>query len=186
MNIKQMVSHCLCASLLFVLGNSAQAADWYCAHGTALTVEIPANTDSLWHMGWGVDLEEKSSTHNWLHIPIPTPLKQNLKVQRVAVQVYTGSNDIWVSDLHVWNLASRVKELTPAGLTGDGYHTVNLALDPPVPATAISYSLRINAGVEPSSHRFYLTGACALFGVDPAPTSSGAGPELEQNPPFPK
>lgn len=177
MNIKCLCSNSLCAALLLVLGNPAQAANWYCAHGTALTVETPANTDSIAHVGWGVDLVQKVGTFNWLHIPIPTPLQHDLKVQRVALQVYTGSNDIWISDVHVWNLANRVKELTPAGLTGEGYHTINLALDPPVPATAISYSLLLNAGLEALSHRFYLTGACALFGVDPAPTAeSGANP----------
>lgn len=186
MNIKQLVSHCLCASLLFVLGNSAQAANWYCAHGTALTVETPANTDSIAYVGWGVDLVQKVGTYNWLHIPIPTPLQSGLKVQRVAVQVYTGSNDIWISDLHVWNLATRVKEIAPAGLTGAGYHTINLAVDPPVPATAISYSLLLNAGLEALSHRFYLTGACALFGVDPAPTMESSPPPLPQDSAFPQ
>lgn len=146
---------------LFLVTGSATAA-WFCAQGNLAEVQNPAATDGVVYFGWGPDFTAKSGSTNWIHFPIPGPGATNKGARLIKVNIYCGSADVWVSDVHVYNGSSKVYAVT--GSWSDGYKTINLDLGSVMKFDrGLSVSLKLNAGVESMSHRFFLNGACANF-----------------------
>ncbi|MBI3950858.1 MAG: hypothetical protein HY314_10445 [Acidobacteria bacterium] len=75
----------------------------------------------------------------------------------------TGSGDIAITDIHVWNGDDKINEFTGLDWSG-GMQTKELFLGNLVNfSKGMGVSIRILAGVEAVSHRFVLSGAGARF-----------------------
>ena len=159
--IKTLVSSCLLTASIGFAG-MAQAT-WLYAQGNVAEVELPANC-TFKYMGWGLDLTENSSTANWIHLPVPTQFGGTLGAQTLRLKFQTFSSDAWVSDIHVYNGDVKVKEFTGLDLTGAVTHNLKLDLGSKMSFNrGLSFAIKINAGVEPVSHRFIFSSAGAKF-----------------------
>jgi hypothetical protein len=114
-------------------------------------------------MGWGLDLESNSGMTNWVHMPVPSKAGDTWAARYFKLRFFTGSIDAWISEVHVWNGDTLVKQFTDLSYSG-AYQTVQFDLGNRVAFTkGMSVSIKINAGVEPMSHRFIFDGAGAHF-----------------------
>jgi hypothetical protein len=158
--IKTFVSSCLIIAGIGFAG-MAQAA-WLFAQGNVAQVERPANC-TFTYFGWGLDLTQNSSKTNWIHLPVPTQFGGTLGAQLIRLKFFTGSADAWVSDIHVYNGDVKVKEF-PGLDYSNGWHDIKLDLGSKLSFNrGLSFSIKINAGVEPVSHRFVFSSAGAKF-----------------------
>jgi len=137
-------------------------AAWYCAQGNNSVIQNPDATDALQYLGWGPDFDAKSSSKNWVHLPIPGPGDTDRGARYIRIRIYTGSVDAWFSEVHVYNGVNKI--YTTTGSWSDGYKTIEIDLGSVKKFDrGLSVSLRLLAGVEPMSHRVIIQGACANF-----------------------
>lgn len=151
--------------ILVITAGTAQAAlQWTCTHGHSGTIEFPDNLDSLTqvHIGWGLDFDQKPGLANWIHFAPPSIHGQQTRF--IALQFLTGSNDAFISRVDIYNLGSKVKQFNDVNWSGPLQIQV-LDLGETMTFTALGISIRTAAGVEPSSHRFWFSGACASIVV---------------------
>jgi hypothetical protein len=150
--------------LILTLLTSPTLADaaWYCAQGNVSVIQNPDATDSLTYYGWGPDFTAKSSSTNWVHIPIPGPGDTDRGARYIRIKIYTGSVDVWFSEVHAYNGANKVYNTT--GSWSNGNKTIDIDLGSVKKFDrGLSVSLKVDAGVESMSHRVYIPGACANF-----------------------
>lgn len=152
------------AVLTFMLVNPVFAS-WYWIHGSSGKIERKDVTDywggSSFEYGWGLDIRQKSGTSNWVHFAVPTLGNANKGAKLIQIKFWTGSADAWVSDVHIYNGGTKVKEFK--GLwSGSQILTLDLGTVTAFPY-GLGISLKINAGEEGMSHRFQFFGAGANF-----------------------
>lgn len=145
---------------------SPVGAEWYWTHGNSATIQDKTVTDywagNSFEYGWGLDIRQKPGTSNWVHFAVPTLGNTNKGARYIRLRFWTGSADAFVSDVHVWNGETKVKEFT--GPWSGGWQTVTLDLGSVVSFTkGMGVSMKINAGVESMNHRFQISGAGANF-----------------------
>jgi hypothetical protein len=101
-----------------------KAAMWL--HGTLVEAEYPGNLQSWVRRGWGTGFVGQPGTDNWFHIPLPTPvILDDVRPQLTRVFVLYDS-DVGISagdrpaltDLHLYDGPSKVKELSLGALAG--------------------------------------------------------------------
>jgi hypothetical protein len=145
--------------------NSVDAA-WYWTHGNTASLQDKTVTDywagEAFEYGWGLDIRQKPGTFNWVHFSVPTLGDTTKGARYIRLRFWTGSVDAYVSDVHVWNGDTKVKEFK--GGWSDGWKTLTLDLGSVVSFNkGMGISVKINAGVESMDHRFKLSGAGANF-----------------------
>lgn len=159
--IKTIASSCLLISSIGFTGMAQ--ADWMYSQGNVAQIETPANNAVSKYMGWGLDLQLKSDGTNWIHLTVPTPAGGTLGAQLIKLKFFTGSADAWVSDIHVYNGEVRVKEF-PGLDYSNGWQNIKLDLGSKMSFNrGMSISVKINAGVLPTDHRFVFSSAGAKF-----------------------
>jgi hypothetical protein len=166
--IKTIVSIFLFIAVLGVSG-MATAAQYMWTQGNVSQIEYLTNCSSYNYRGWGLDLNLKPSTFNWIHIPVPTPYivlptdNQAVGSRIVYLHFYTGSADAWVSDIHVYNGYSKV--FTIGNLSySSGWRYISIDMGKKIGFNrGMSISICIKAGVESMSHRFIFSSAGAYF-----------------------
>ncbi len=137
-------------------------AAWHMTHGTSGHVEREANVENVIHyLGWGLDITQKPGTSNWVHYAVPTLGDKKVGAQYVRLIFRTYSADAWVSDVHVYNGPTKIKEFKGSW---SGNKTVTLNLGSVTRFNqGLGISVKINAGVEMMSHRVIFFGAGANF-----------------------
>ncbi|MFZ2445319.1 MAG: hypothetical protein WAW37_03090 [Syntrophobacteraceae bacterium] len=145
----------------FILSGAAHA-EWMLAHGNVAEIENPANCTSK-HFGWGLDITQNSGLSNWIHMPVPTKYGDGWGARYIKLVIFTGSVDAWVSDIHVYNGNTRVKQFT--GLSySNGWKTIQLDMGSKIIFNkGMGFAIKVNAGVEPMSHRIVFATAGANF-----------------------
>ncbi len=164
MNIKTIVSICLFIAVVGI-SSTAPAAEWMFSQGNVSEIEYLTNCSSYYYKGWGLDLNLKSGSSNWIHMTVPTPYGSTVGygAKTIRLKIYTGSADAWISDVHVYNGNSKVHEFT--GLTySNGWKDFGLTMPSKINFNkGMGISICIKAGVEMMSHRFIFSSAGAYF-----------------------
>ena len=154
----------LMSSLLVgaILLSGPAYAEWMWAQGNAAEVENPADC-TYKHFGWGLDIDQNSGKWNWVHIPVPSKAGGNWRARYIRLQFYTGSADAFVSEIHVYNGNTKVKEFKDLTYS-NGYKEVQLDLGYKMSFhRGMGITVKIGAGVESMSHRFIFSAAGANF-----------------------
>lgn len=166
--MKKRVIPFLALAVIFtgVFGVSTAMGAYWWVHGHEGKIQHKNTTDywagDSFEYGWGLDIRQKSSTSNWVHFAVPSMGASNKVVKLIKVYFWTGSNDAWVSDIHIWNGPTRVKEFSGKWSNGTKMVTLDLGDFKAFPY-GLGISVKINAGVEMASHSFKFYGAGANF-----------------------
>ena len=100
-------------------GYTIAEASW--VHGTAVTVELPANMESVRRFGFFTRLVGKPNTQNWFHFAIPTPVIVNNDRKVVGpcmLRFQTGGTNAVVRDVHIYDGEVRVAAHNGVNLSG--------------------------------------------------------------------
>jgi hypothetical protein len=139
-----MAGACLAAGIVAVHGNS----------GHIEYLDNVANPEHN-YLGWGLDIEQKSGLHNWLHYSIPTvPFT---KTRYLLVRYETGitgeTADSIITNLHVFDGETRIYQNDSVALTGGpAYTIIDMGEDKTI-SWGLGLTIGIGAGVESMSHR---------------------------------
>jgi hypothetical protein len=152
----------LLLTTFLVLPNNVSAA-WFTVHGHTGNVEYMSRLNNAdIYKGWGLSLDLKSSNFNWVHFSIPTALISTTRY--VAFELQTGSVDIWIDEVHIWNGKTKIKtfnNLTWSGIAD--VYILDLGSQMSV-GYGLGISVKIIAGVESMNHRVsFYTVAADLF-----------------------
>jgi hypothetical protein len=161
-----IIMSCLVWSLMFAVPGSASAtSEWYWCHGHSAKVEFPERA-TMSYKGWGLDFGQLPGTANWIHFAIPTPTHldaRQMNARFIRIRFWTGSNDAFISEVHVWNAEVKIRQFTGLGWSGN-WQTRELNLGSLVNFDeGLGVSIKVEAGVEMMSHRFIFSGAGARF-----------------------
>ncbi|MCS6805667.1 MAG: hypothetical protein RMM98_14415 [Acidobacteriota bacterium] len=141
-------------------------ASWI--HGHTAHIEFPDRVRRITYLGFHVDIEPRAGSLNWVHFGIPTPVivnNQRLRILRVILNFSTASVDAFVSNVHVWDAATRIAIFDGLGLSGNRPNQVFAIPGTPSVFNGIGISIGIAAGVEPLDHRFFFRSVGAEFTV---------------------
>jgi peptidoglycan hydrolase-like protein with peptidoglycan-binding domain len=100
-------------------GYSIAEASWL--HGTAVTVEVPANMESVRRFGFFTRLIGKPNTTNWFHFALPTPVIVNDDRKVIGpcmLRFQTGGTNAIVRDVHIYDGEVRVAAHNGVNLSG--------------------------------------------------------------------
>ena len=100
-------------------GYSIAEASW--VHGTAVTVELPDNIESMRRFGFFTRLIGKPNTTNWFHFAIPTPVIVNNDRKVVGpcmLRFQTGGPSAVVRDVHIYDGEVRLVAHDAVNLSG--------------------------------------------------------------------
>jgi peptidoglycan hydrolase-like protein with peptidoglycan-binding domain len=100
-------------------GYSIAEASWI--HGTAVTVELPANMESVRRFGFFTRLIGKPNTQNWFHFALPTPVIVNNDRKVLGpcmLRFQTGGTSAVVRDVHIYDGEVRVAAHNGVNLSG--------------------------------------------------------------------
>jgi hypothetical protein len=153
-------------AVLFLVGAIlafAAPADalWYRVHGTA--AQMQAATSPHWYMGWGLDINLNSSSSDWIHFPVPT-VGSPMGARNISIYFYTGSVDVWVAQVDVWDGNTKIKSFTGTWTQANAYRSLPLDLGAwHVFTQGLGISVLVKAGVEMMSHRIIFVRASANF-----------------------
>jgi peptidoglycan hydrolase-like protein with peptidoglycan-binding domain len=95
-------------------------ASW--VHGTAVTVEVPANMESVRRFGFFTRLIGKPNKTNWFHFALPTPVIVNGDRKVVGpcmLRFQTGGTNAVVRDVHIYDGEVRVAAHNGVNLSGN-------------------------------------------------------------------
>lgn len=167
LKVRPLLIGCLLLNLTLTFPGSAFATtQWFWSHGHTAKVQAPWDTTGMFYMGWGLEFIENTGTGNWIHIAIPSPATVDNSLMRaryIKIRFYTGSADAWISDVHVWNGESLVKQFTGFNWSGD-WQTQQLDLGSLINFDkGLGLSIFVRAGVESLNHKFIFSGAGARF-----------------------
>jgi hypothetical protein len=101
-------------------GYSIAEASW--VHGTAVTVEVPAQMESVRRFGFFTRLIGKPNTTNWFHFAIPTPVIVNNDRKVLGpcmLRFQTGGANAVVRDVHIYDGEVRVAAHNGVNLSGN-------------------------------------------------------------------
>jgi len=100
-------------------GYTIAEASW--AHGTAVTVELPDNIESMRRFGFFTRLIGKPNTQNWFHFALPTPVIVNDDRKVIGpcmLRFQTGGTNAVVRDVHIYDGEVRVAAHNGVNLSG--------------------------------------------------------------------
>jgi peptidoglycan hydrolase-like protein with peptidoglycan-binding domain len=100
-------------------GYSIAEASW--VHGTAVTVELPDNIESMRRFGFFTRLVGKPNTQNWFHFAIPTPVivtNDRKVVGPCMLRFQTGGTNAVVRDVHIYDGEVRLVAHDSVNLSG--------------------------------------------------------------------
>lgn len=100
-------------------GYSIAEASWL--HGTAVTVELPTNMESVRRFGFFTRLIGKPNTQNWFHLALPTPVIVNNDRKVLGpcmLRFQTGGTNAVVRDVHIYDGEVRVAAHDGVNLSG--------------------------------------------------------------------
>jgi hypothetical protein len=134
---------------------------WYRVHGTGAQMQDTASPH--WYMGWGLDINQNPGSSNWIHLPVPT-VGSPMGVSQINVFFYTGSIDVWVAQVDVWDGNTKIKSFTGTWTQTNAYRSLTLTLPARrVFTSGLGISVLVKAGVESMSHRVIMVRASANF-----------------------
>ncbi|HEY4386205.1 MAG TPA: DUF6623 family protein [Ktedonobacteraceae bacterium] len=90
--------------------------------GNALTVENPATTVNIVHIGWGTVVYGIPGRSSWFHIPIPSPViinNQRPYVTKVFLMFDIGPGMGYISNVHLYDGGYNFKQFNGLYLVGD-------------------------------------------------------------------
>jgi hypothetical protein len=139
-----MAGMCLAGGVVAVHGNS----------GHVEYMNNLASTDRI-YLGWGLDIELKPGSFNWLHYSIPTT--PGTKTRYLLVRYETGetgnSADSDIIALHVFDGETRIYQKNSLNLSGGpGYTIIDMGAYKTI-SWGLGLSINVGAGVESMSHR---------------------------------
>jgi hypothetical protein len=97
-------------------------ASWI--HGTSIQIEYPNRIEFMQRLGFFTRLIGKSNTENWFHFAIPTPVIENngrRRVGPVILRFRTGSTNVIVRDVHIYDGEARIAAHQNVNLSGDNF-----------------------------------------------------------------
>jgi peptidoglycan hydrolase-like protein with peptidoglycan-binding domain len=100
-------------------GYSIAEAEWL--HGTAVSVELPDNIESMRRFGFFTRLVGKPNTQNWFHFALPTPVIVNNDRKVVGpcmLRFQTGGTSAVVRDVHIYDGEVRLVAHDNVNLSG--------------------------------------------------------------------
>jgi len=100
-------------------GYTIAEASW--VHGTAVSVELPDNIESMRRFGFFTRLIGKPNTQNWFHFAIPTPVIVNNDRKVVGpcmLRFQTGGVNAIVRDVHIYDGEVRLVAHNGVNLSG--------------------------------------------------------------------
>jgi peptidoglycan hydrolase-like protein with peptidoglycan-binding domain len=100
-------------------GYTIAEASW--VHGTAVTVELPDNIESMRRFGFFTRLVGKPNTQNWFHFAIPTPVivsNDRKVVGPCMLRFQTGGTNAVVRDVHIYDGEVRLVAHEGVNLSG--------------------------------------------------------------------
>jgi hypothetical protein len=158
--MRKLFMCCILVGALIVSGTAY--GEWMWAQGNVAQIQYPADC-TYSYLGWGLDLQQNPGTSNWIHMPIPSKAGAAWGARYIRLLFSTGSVDAWVSDIDVWNGATKVKAF-PALTYSNGWKDLQFDLGKKMFfSRGMSVSIKIKAGVESMSHQFQFSGAGASF-----------------------
>ncbi|MDZ7761753.1 MAG: DUF6623 family protein [Desulfovermiculus sp.] len=167
MNILSFVKKIfLCSALAcFFLGlaaNSISAAEVISVHGHSGHIEYQDRlTSDRQFLGWGLQFDQSMGVRNWIHYSLPVPI--SCKVRLVGVLFQTGSNDVGISTIDVFNGSTRIYRDSELDLSGDKqWYVVDMGSKRTI-NEALGVSIEVGAGVESMSHQVRIYSVAALW-----------------------
>jgi hypothetical protein len=100
-------------------GYSIAEASW--VHGTAVTIELPDQLESVRRFGFFTRLIGKPNTTNWFHFALPTPVIVNNDRKVIGpcmLRFQTGGPNAVVRDVHIYDGEVRVAAHDGVNLSG--------------------------------------------------------------------
>jgi peptidoglycan hydrolase-like protein with peptidoglycan-binding domain len=100
-------------------GYSIAEAAW--VHGTAVSVELPDNIESMRRFGFFTRLVGKPNTQNWFHFALPTPVivdNDRKVVGPCMLRFQTGGTSAVVRDVHIYDGEVRLVAHDSVNLSG--------------------------------------------------------------------
>jgi hypothetical protein len=139
-----MAGMCLAGGVVAVHGNS----------GHVEYMNSLASTDRI-YLGWGLDIDQKPGSFNWLHYSIPTT--PGTKTRYLLIRYETGttgnSADSLIKAFHVYDGENLIYYNDSIHLTGGpDYAIIDMGSDKTI-YWGLGLSVNIGAGVESMSHR---------------------------------
>jgi len=132
-------------------------------HGHSGHVEYESRiTSTRQHIAWGLDFDQSSGLTNWIHYSISTPFFSHTRF--LGIKFETGSVDIWISEVHVYDGRTKIYDSPDLSLSGatykDDWYIIDMGSDKLIDQ-ALGLSIEISAGVEMMSHniKIYAVGA---------------------------
>ena len=139
------------------------SATWFWIHGSSGHLATPdILADPIVYYGWGLDLILNGGASDWVHFAVPTQGDSAKGARYLKLSFYTYSADCWVSDIHVWNGETKIKEFT--GEWSGSHGSLQLDLGKVVTfGRGLGVSVRVKAGMEDMDHRAVFYGVGANF-----------------------
>ncbi len=157
---------CLCSAFAcFWLGlaaSSLSAAEIITVHGHSGHVEYQDRvTSDRQFLGWGLQFDQSSGLRNWIHYSLPVPIPS--KVRLVGVLLQTGSIDVGISTIDIFNGSTRIYRDSGLDLSGDKqWYVVDMGSERTIDES-LGVSIEVGAGVESMSHQVRIYSVAALW-----------------------
>jgi hypothetical protein len=159
----------LCA-LALAITSPAWADGYSWVHGAAARVENPDDTNSNKITGQGLVMNLPASTSVWVHIPLSTPIMvETPKANAISMSVATGSSDVKVTAISVYNGATKVKDLTFTSFSSPGankFVTKSFTLGKNAEfGQGMGISIKVTAGSNTSANHGFALGAAGAYWI---------------------
>jgi hypothetical protein len=160
---RQLLFTSVIAFIIFLAGsNNLFAGGIATTHGHSGHIEYQDNVDSSRQfLGWGLDFDQALGTWNWIHYSIPVPF--GAKTRKVGVLFKTGSADVGITTIDIFDGDVRIHREDGLNLSGDKqWYIVDMGELKTIDE-ALGISIEVGAGVESMSHRVYIIAAGAAW-----------------------
>ncbi|MCU0915455.1 MAG: hypothetical protein MUC88_12950 [Planctomycetes bacterium] len=140
-------------------------------HGHSMQIEYPERIAAMRRAGFSINVEPKSSTINWFHFAIPTPVivdDVRLRANQVMLRFKTYSVDAWVRDVHVYDGERLIAAHNNVNLSKDHLFEIFVVPDTPLVQWGIGISIGVACGVEMMDHHMeFFAAGCDFTAVAP-------------------
>lgn len=137
------------------------------SHGHSMQIEYPERLSSIQRAGFYTKIIGKSSTRNWFHFAIPTPVivnNQRLRVGSVLIRFKTGSGDAFINAVHVYDGERKIASFDNLNLSPKQFETKRFKIPKnPKIKFGLGISIGVSFGVESMPHNMKFSSAGCDF-----------------------
>lgn len=97
---------------ILALAAAPAQADWFYMHGAGGHIQEMTNIVSSSYCGNGLIFTQKKGTTCYVQVPIPNPANNNWTVSEIWVFYSTGATNANITQVDVWDGATKFKTIT--------------------------------------------------------------------------